>query len=181
MIKYRVTVYNPWILTKMWEENRELKTIYDNKMFFSKTVTSKKDRENKQLTKSSEFIEFASIYPKKSDLSSDRLIEKYNWLVWQHQEIMDWLKRYINYIEVEKLAPRFIKNASTWINNKCWLNEYKVLENRFWYNKKFIADALQWFDSEKVEFIISQVKIREKKNNREINEWVLKNIIDTYN
>jgi len=179
MIKYRVIKYNLSALKEMWDNNWELKSIYDDKMIFSKHIVSKKDRENKQLTKSPEFIEFASLYPKKADLSSDKLIEKYNWLVWQHQVIMEWLKRYINYIEVEKLAPKFIKNATTWINNKCWENEYKVLENRFWYNKKFIADMLQWINSDKVEIILNQVKIREAKTKKEINEWVLENIIES--
>jgi len=50
-------------------------------MYFSMHVVSKKDRKNKNAIKTSEYIEFAQLYPKKNDLSKNELINKYNKLV----------------------------------------------------------------------------------------------------
>jgi hypothetical protein len=96
---------------------------------------------------------------------------------WKHKQIIEWLRRYINFIEVEKITPKFIRLAYTWINSNSWENEYKTLENRFWYNKKFIAEKLQWYDTKKVDEILEQVKSRENKTKKEITEWVLDNIL----
>jgi hypothetical protein len=56
-----------------------------------KKIVSKQDREEKQLTKSPEFIEFAKKYYiiKDSGLSDEKLIAKYNKLIDKHQEIMN--------------------------------------------------------------------------------------------
>ncbi len=167
-------------ISELWKQNWEYKNELDWILIFCKKVVSKQDKEKKQETKSPEFIEFAKLYPKKTDLSSDNLIQKYNKLAleWKHTVILEWLKRYINYIEVEKTAPKFIKNAYTWINANSWENEYKILENRFWYNKKFISEMLNWMNSKQVEYIMWKIKEREKKNNKEMTEWVLQNIIN---
>lgn len=40
--------------------------------------------------------------------------------------IKDGILRYINYIQLEHVEPKYIKNGSTWFNQHCWEDDYTV-------------------------------------------------------
>lgn len=181
MFEYRIIKANDEALKVLGKENRELTTIYNDKMYFKKKVISKSEREQKEASKSNEFIEFAELYStiKNSWLSDDKLIKKYNWLVIKHNEIMDWLNRYIKKIKAENTAKNFILMASTFINQERWKDEFIILENRVWYADSRMLPYLQKVDETKAKLILDKVREREKKMNKECNEWVLQNIINS--
>lgn len=43
-----------------------------------------------------------------------------------YETIAQGLKNYINYIKSENIEPKFIKHGSTWFNQKCWNDDYKI-------------------------------------------------------
>lgn len=180
MIKYRIIKANDEALHTMWKENWELVSISDSKMYFMKKIVSKQDREEKQLTKSPEFIEFAKKYYiiKDSGLSDEKLIAKYNKLIDKHQEIMNWLDKYIRKIKAENIAINFILMASTFISQERWKDEFTIMENRVWFAQKWMLPYLQDLPEERIQFIVNKVREREKKYNKDCTEWVLQNIIN---
>lgn len=184
MFEYRIIKANDEALKVLWKENRELTTIYNDKMYFKKKIISKSEREEKQASKSNEFIEFAKLYwtIKKTWLSDDKLINKYNKLAkeWKHTEIMDWLARYIKKIKAENTAEKFILMASTFINQNRYTEEFIVLENRVWFTHKWILPLLQEVEEEKAQLVLDKIRQREKQTNKEITEWVAINIINTF-
>ena len=152
-------------------------------MWFEKKETKKRTKKEIQATKSKEYLEFESKYPRKVDMSKPELVNKYNKLVEQgkHKEIIEWLERYIRHIEVENKAESFIKHAYTWINANWWENEYKVLETRFWANEKWISDALQNESQECISAVLEAKKLWEKKNQlSEFSKWVLDQMVSKY-
>ena len=46
-----------------------------------------------------------------------------------YEEIAEGLKRFIIYCKAEKIEEKFIKHGSTWFNQKCWQDEYKISDN----------------------------------------------------
>lgn len=118
------------------EENRvEESSIDNNQQELSaltpiqsdNSILSKKDLEN-------EFEKLWSIYPNKK--GKEQAKNKYI-LARKHgttyEEIEQGLNNYINYCNVEKTDVKFIKHGSTWFNQKCWNDDYKVSNNS---NKK---------------------------------------------
>lgn len=168
------------VLQELWKDNWLYVNELDWVLIFTKKVVSKQDREEKQATKTPEFIEFISIYPKKNWLSDNKLIEKYSKLWDKHLEIMEWLRKYINWIEVEKKPLSFVLMASTFINQERRKDDWKVLENRFSFSQKWIADKLQGLSQEKTNIILEQKDLWEKKMHKDITPWVLDNIIEKY-
>ena len=43
-----------------------------------------------------------------------------------YETIAQGLKNYINYIKSENVEEKFIKHGSTWFNQKCWNDDYKI-------------------------------------------------------
>lgn len=43
-----------------------------------------------------------------------------------YEIIAQGLKNYINYIKSENIEEKFIKHGSTWFNQKCWNDDYKI-------------------------------------------------------
>ena len=43
-----------------------------------------------------------------------------------NKEIEDGIKRYISYIKFEDIQPRYVKNGSTWFNQRCWDDDYTI-------------------------------------------------------
>lgn len=168
-------------IEKLWEEWFEYCNELDWVLIFNKKVVSKIDREKKEESKSKEFIEFAKLYStiKNSWLSDEKLISKYNKLVWQHQDIMDWLNRYIKKIKAENIAKNFILMASTFINQERYKDEFTIMENRVWYSQKWLIPLLQDLPEEKAQIIVDKIREREKKTNKECNESIAKNIINS--
>ena len=42
------------------------------------------------------------------------------------EEIEQGIKNYLNYIKFEEIQPRYIKNGSTWFNQRCWQDDYTI-------------------------------------------------------
>lgn len=42
------------------------------------------------------------------------------------ETIKEGILKYINYIEIEHIKPQYIKNGSTWFNQKCWEDDYTI-------------------------------------------------------
>lgn len=47
-----------------------------------------------------------------------------------HQAIMDGLKKYIAEIEAKNTEAKYIKHPTTWLNQKCWEDEYLTPQQR---------------------------------------------------
>ena len=177
MIEYRITKHNDSILTKMWEENRKLITIFDNKMYFSKSIKSINNKKIYEPTV--EFIEFRDRYRKikKNWLYDQSLIKNYNECVekWWHKKIMENLENYIKYLEVSK-KMEFALMATTYINRKRYLDEWNIVKDmsRNWMN---IILREKEFESDIIENIMSEVKVWEAKQKKEMSQWVFENII----
>lgn len=81
---------------------------------------------NKEIYKES-FEELWKLYPNKKGKT-----ESYKKFVKAIKEgisietIRDGIQRYIDYIEIEHIKPQYIKNGSTWFNQRCWEDDYST-------------------------------------------------------
>lgn len=60
-----------------------------------------------------------------------------------YETILDGLNNYIYYLETEKVKPQFIKNGSTWFNQKCWEDDYTIKRKP---TTKDLAKNIDWSD-----------------------------------
>ena len=98
-----------------------------NKSTEKKTVKRQvKPKEAKQ-DFSQEFEEFWGLYQKKQ--GKGKCEQKYSDILSKdkklHNEIITKVKEYNNYIKATS-SQDFVKNPYTWLNQKCWNDEYKV-------------------------------------------------------
>jgi predicted phage replisome organizer len=42
------------------------------------------------------------------------------------ETIYNGLQEYLNYIQIEKIKPQYIKQGSTWFNQECWNDDYSI-------------------------------------------------------
>lgn len=42
------------------------------------------------------------------------------------EDITKGIENYVKYIEAEKIEPKYIKNGSTWFNQRCWEDDYTI-------------------------------------------------------
>ena len=54
------------------------------------------------------------------------------------QDVIDGLQAYLNYIKIERVETRYIKQGSTWFNQQCWNDDYTVTRKA---TTKDIAEA----------------------------------------
>lgn len=104
-------------------DNRDI----DNKDKNNKLILSNDDKKinSKQFEK--EFENIWLYYPNKK--GKDQAKNKYISARKDgttYEEVVQGLKNYINYIKTEKVEPKYIKHGSTWFNQKCWKDEYKL-------------------------------------------------------
>ena len=91
-----------------------------------------KDKEKAAATKSDdidkEFENLWSLYPRKQGqanaLKAYRKARKGKPEVYKTVE--DGIKRYISYLEKKKTKPEYIKQGSTWFNQRCWEDDYST-------------------------------------------------------
>lgn len=43
-----------------------------------------------------------------------------------NEQIEDGINRYISYIKFEDVQPKYVKNGSTWFNQRCWDDDYTI-------------------------------------------------------
>lgn len=81
------------------------------------------------------------LYPKKQ--GKDKAFKSYQRAIKdgvEDETILNGLKNYLKQIEVQKTEQQFIKNGSTWFNQKCWDDEYitksEPVRNRRGYERE---------------------------------------------
>lgn len=42
------------------------------------------------------------------------------------EQVLEGLENYNQYIQIEKIEPRYIKQGSTWFNQECWKDDYSI-------------------------------------------------------
>ena len=97
-----------------------------------KEIDIDKDKEKAAATKSDdidkEFENLWSLYPRKQGkanaLKAYRKARKGKPEVYKTVE--DGIKRYISYLEKKKTKPEYIKQGSTWFNQRCWEDDYST-------------------------------------------------------
>lgn len=55
-----------------------------------------------------------------------------------YEEVVQGLKNYLNYIKAENVESKYIKHGSTWFNQKCWADDYKITNSS---SKKVKVDS----------------------------------------
>lgn len=43
-----------------------------------------------------------------------------------YQEVLDGIRRYVEYIRLENIDERYVKHGSTWFHQRCWQDDYSV-------------------------------------------------------
>ncbi len=102
----------------------EIELNKDNNEQFSLPSVSKKEL---QIQYENEFEKLWEHYPNKK--GKDQAKNKYLLARKQgitYESIAQGLKNYINYIKSENIEEKFIKHGSTWFNQKCWNDDYKI-------------------------------------------------------
>ena len=105
------------------EQEKELK-IDNNIALPVPTLPSKKDL---QIQYEKEFNKLWEYYPNKK--GNDQAKNKYILARKQgttYEEVSQGLKNYLNYIKLENIELKYIKHGSTWFNQKCWNDDYKI-------------------------------------------------------
>ncbi len=135
----------------------------------------KRTREQKKAIQTKEYLEFREKYPSKTGIYDDKFILKYNELVKQglHEEIMSGIERYEKELEV---TWKPICNASTYINQKRWQEEIKVVRSK---EDEWMNPLLEWLDAEMIKLVKQKVSDR-RAEKKHVNEEVIKNIIAHY-
>lgn len=84
-----------------------------------------KENINKEKEKTS-FEQWWKLYPRK--ISKGEAQKKYEKIIKDNLatsvELLEGLNKYNNYIKTTLLDVKFVKHPSTWLNQKCWLDEY---------------------------------------------------------
>jgi hypothetical protein len=98
----------------------KLKDYKDNNTSINNTIN------NKEIYKES-FEELWKLYPnKKGKTESYKKFVKAIKDGVSIETIRDGIQRYITYIEIEHIKPQYIKNGSTWFNQRCWEDDYST-------------------------------------------------------
>lgn len=76
-----------------------------------------------------EFEYLWSIYPKKQGKTdAEKKYCKYRKEGITYEEVLQGLENYNSYIKRKGIEQRYIKNGSTWFNQKCWNDDYTDIE-----------------------------------------------------
>lgn len=113
------------------EQEKELKIEQEKELKIDNNIAlpvpaspSKKDL---QIQYEKEFNKLWEYYPNKK--GKDQAKNKYILARKQgttYEEVSQGLKNYLNYIKSENIELKYIKHGSTWFNQKCWDDDYKI-------------------------------------------------------
>ena len=176
MIKYRIIKANDEALTIMWEENWELVSISDWKMYFKKKIIWTKSIKLDEV--SPEYTEFIKAYRKiNTNWSYDeRLIAKYHKALEEvsHTDIMKNIEEYKLFLEVNKERPPL--QVSSYINQKRYKDKWEIIKDvsRKWLNEIFQE---RWLNANEIEILNWEIKGWEDKWKKEIRRWVVYEMI----
>ena len=111
---------------------------------------------NKEIYKES-FEELWKLYPnKKGKTESYKKFVKAIKDGVSIETIRDGIQRYIDYIEIEHIKPQYIKNGSTWFNQRCWEDDYTTNRKSIpdWFNKEIQTQGVTKLEEEEMESIL---------------------------
>ena len=98
---------------------------------------------NKEIYKES-FEKVWEMYPnKKGKMNAYKSFEKAIKSGVALETIVSGLQNYNAYIKAERIEQRFIKNGSTWFNQRCWDDDYTITRNP---TTKDLADKMDFTD-----------------------------------
>lgn len=90
------------------------------------TIINNKEKINKKDLEI-EFEEVWKLYPKKQGKTNSlKNYIKARQKGTEKETIINGLINYINYIQIEKLDSKYIKNGSTWFYQECWNDDYTI-------------------------------------------------------
>ena len=76
---------------------------------------------------SNEFERVWKIYPnKKGKTNAEKSFKKAIKDGVSIETIIDGIQRYNQYINAEKIDMKYVKNGSTWFNQRCWEDDYTI-------------------------------------------------------
>ena len=92
----------------------------------NKNTNNKINNNKKEIYKES-FEEIWKMYPnKKGKTSAFKSFDKALKEGISIETIIDGIERYNQYIELEKIDIKYVKNGSTWFNQRCWEDDYTI-------------------------------------------------------
>jgi len=118
----------------------EEKSIEENSIEEKSNICSNKNLND---TYQNEFKTLWNLYPNKKGKQkalSSYLRERKKT---SYKTILNGLNDYIKYLKIEKVKPPFIKNGSTWFNQKCWEDDYTIKRK---LTTKDLAKNIDWSD-----------------------------------
>jgi len=136
--RFKPTVYTEEKALLSVKENKAytLDTPCIHDVYISDTqVRLGKDSKGKDKQYSQEFEEIWSEYPKKQGKQNalkGYLKARTDGV--DKDTILDGIKAYKRYIETQKIESRYIKQGSTWFNQRCWEDDYSVKADKGKFN-----------------------------------------------
>lgn len=101
--------------------------INNNNSINNININNNKKKEIYKEKRNEDFESVWEIYPnKKGKANALKSFEKAIKEGVTVEEILTGIKNYIAYIEAERIEPRYVKNGSTWFNQKCWEDDYTI-------------------------------------------------------
>lgn len=96
---------------------------------YKECKNNKNEKKNNINTLVQEFENLWSIYPKKQGKTdAEKKYQKYRKEGITYEEVLQGLENYNSYIKRKGIEQRYIKNGSTWFNQKCWNDDYTDIE-----------------------------------------------------
>lgn len=174
MIEYKIIKINNKALPLLWKDNWIMCWLNNEFIYFYREV--KKTKSERNTLKTPEYEEFKRLYPSTTWIYDEKLIVKYNKLVaeWLHKQIIDSVEMYKKELEITKKP---VANASTYLNQKRYLQEFKVVKSK---DEEWQNELLKYLPSKIIEQVLRKKKEWEDTNKKDISEGVFKNIIDYY-
>jgi len=182
MIEYKIITLNNKALPILWKDNWKMCWITNEFMYFSREV--KKSFKLTKVEQTKEYLNFKSLYPKKSGITDPKVINKVNSLVKEnkYQELIDWVTRYNKFILVNNLISKFILNPLTFLNQERYLDKFDIIDQKVWASEMWMNDYLEKLDPKLIEKVLAKKKEWQKQHpTTEFTSWVLKNIITYFN
>ena len=104
------------------------KNVKENNTSNNNTSNNKKESISKDILKK-EFENLWKLYPKKEGkFNSEKTYVKYRNEGVSYETILKGLNNYLEHIKSKGIERQYIKNGSTWFNQKCWEDEYEEVE-----------------------------------------------------
>lgn len=172
-IEYRITQAEDSVLKVVWNDGWQLCCISDGKMYFSREVKRKRGETAAEHTP--EYLEFRQAFPSKTWVYADLFVKKYNKLVAEglHAKIMESVAMYKKELEVTWQLK--ICNPETFINQKRWMQEFRVVRNE---EEKWVNEMLKDLPPALIEKVLNTKSDWEKANpTKKLTAGTLENMI----